>query len=388
MGNTSSGLRNKEEIMTLQQTLNSKGYNLAVDGLYGPKTKQAVMDYQRLNGLIVDGIVGAETLKSLYSTASSNTSKNPYTQVDLSKYDGGYKPSENVTAADTKAKDAWGKVEGYGDFKYGKQDQLDALYDQIMNREKFTYDLNGDALYQKYKDQYIKQGQMAMMDTMGQAAAMNGGYGSSYAQSVGQQAYNAQLENLNDIAPELYQMALAKYQMEGQELSDKYGMLYDDRNTEYGMWGDEYNRLLGESEYLKGVADSEWTKEYGQWADNRTYDQTQYWRETDFNYQKELDDWEKEQALKKNSVADDDGGDTPAVKNPVKVEDEPKTPTKDDFADWDAGDWEGYFSAIRLGKGGRAAAEEELDYMIDNGLIPKNMVNAAAIGARGGSMGH
>ena len=387
MANTSSGLRNKEEIMTLQQTLNSKGYNLAVDGLYGPQTKQAVMDYQRSNGLSVDGIVGAETLKSLYSTASSNTSKNPYTQVDLSKYDGGYKPSETVTAADTKAKDAWGKVEGYGDFQYGKQDQLDALYDQIMNREKFTYDLNGDALYQQYKDQYIKQGQMAMMDTMGQAAAMNGGYGSSYAQSVGQQAYNAQLENLNDIAPELYQMALAKYQMEGQELSDKYGMLYDDRNTEYGMWGDEYNRLLGESEYLKGVADSEWTKEYGQWSDDRTYDQTQYWRETDFNYQKELDDWEKEQALKKISVADDDGGDTPAVKNPVKVEDEPKTPTKDDYADWDAGDWEGYFSAIRQSDG-KAAAQEELNYMNAQGLIPKNMVNAAAIGARGGSMGH
>ena len=67
--------------------------------------------------------------------------------------------------------------------------QLNDTINKILNREKFSYDLNGDALYQQYKDQYTTQGQMAMMDTMGQAAALTGGYGNSYAQSVGQQAY-------------------------------------------------------------------------------------------------------------------------------------------------------------------------------------------------------
>ena len=82
-------------------------------------------------------------------------------------------------------------------------EQVKAMYDQVMNRKPFTYDLNGDALWQQYKDQYTNQGKLAMMDTMGQAAALTGGYGSSYAQNAGQQAYQGYLQQLNDRVPEL-----------------------------------------------------------------------------------------------------------------------------------------------------------------------------------------
>ena len=62
--------------------------------------------------------------------------------------------------------------------------QLQDIYNQIINRDKFKYDINADMLYQQYKDQYVNLGQMAMKDTMGQDAALTGGYGSSYGQSV------------------------------------------------------------------------------------------------------------------------------------------------------------------------------------------------------------
>ena len=93
---------------------------------------------------------------------------------------------------------------------------------QIEEREPFSFDVNSDPLYEQLKDQYIQQGQMAMMDTMGQAAAMTGGYGNSYAQTVGQQAYNQYIGQLNDAVPELYGMAYDKYAQEGQDLYDKY----------------------------------------------------------------------------------------------------------------------------------------------------------------------
>ena len=64
------------------------------------------------------------------------------------------------------------------------KDQIQGLYDKIANRKDFTYDVNADAMYQQLKDQYIQGGRMAMMDTMGQAQAMTGGYGNSYAQGV------------------------------------------------------------------------------------------------------------------------------------------------------------------------------------------------------------
>ena len=59
------------------------------------------------------------------------------------------------------------------------QQQLAALYDQISSRKPYAYAPEQDADYQRYARLYQRQGQAAMEDTMGQAAALSGGYGSS-----------------------------------------------------------------------------------------------------------------------------------------------------------------------------------------------------------------
>ena len=104
--------------------------------------------------------------------------------------------------------------------------QLQYLRDEALqaylNREDFQYDLNGDALYRQYKDRYMEMGKTAMQDTMGQAAALTGGYGSSYAQSVGHQAYNSYLQQLGDVVPELYQLAYDRYRDKGDRLYKSY----------------------------------------------------------------------------------------------------------------------------------------------------------------------
>ena len=38
-----------------------------VDGIFGPKTKKKVQDYQRQKGLVVDGIVGPKTWAAIYA---------------------------------------------------------------------------------------------------------------------------------------------------------------------------------------------------------------------------------------------------------------------------------------------------------------------------------
>lgn len=138
-------------------------------------------------------------------------------------------------------KKAQGGVTGYGGFSYGRQDQLDSIMDNILNRKPFSYNFNEDALYHQYKDKYIKQGKMASADVMGQAAAMTGGYGNSYAATAGNQAYLAHLENLNDIIPELYQIAYERYKGEGEELANNYGVLSDDYDRKYGKHMDGYS---------------------------------------------------------------------------------------------------------------------------------------------------
>lgn len=88
-----------------------------------------------------------------------------------------------------------------GAFNSAYTDKLNNLYDQLMNREKFSYNFNADPMYQMYKEQYTQQGRQAMEDTMGQAAALTGGYGSSYSQTAGQQTYQNYLTQLNNMIP-------------------------------------------------------------------------------------------------------------------------------------------------------------------------------------------
>lgn len=100
--------------------------------------------------------------------------------------------------------------------------QLNTLYDQIVNRKPFKYDVNGDLLYRQMADQAMKNGALAARNAMGQAAALTGGYGNSYAEQVAAQAYQQNMAALNDNIPELYQQALNAYLAEGDQLLQQY----------------------------------------------------------------------------------------------------------------------------------------------------------------------
>ncbi len=54
-----------EDVRELQLLLNNYGYGLGVDGKFGEKTRQAVMQFQASNGLKADGIVGDQTWAKL-----------------------------------------------------------------------------------------------------------------------------------------------------------------------------------------------------------------------------------------------------------------------------------------------------------------------------------
>ena len=43
------------------------GYPVEVDGIFGPKTKQAVIAFQKAHGLTCDGIIGPKTWSKLYN---------------------------------------------------------------------------------------------------------------------------------------------------------------------------------------------------------------------------------------------------------------------------------------------------------------------------------
>ena len=280
------------DVTELQKLLNQNGANLDPDGNFGPKTLEAVQKYQQENGLTVDGIVGENTWGALTSVASTtpSTPTTTPTQTETTapkfEYDA-YTPSDTVAQAEALLQQQLAQKPGA--YQSAWQTQLNDTLQKILNREQFSYDLNGDALYQQYKDQHTTQGKMAMMDTMGQAQAMTGGYGNSYAQSVGQQAYQGYLQQLNDRIPELYQLALSKYQMEGDTLYDQAALMAQQEDQDYGRYRDQVSDYNAELERLYNQYNTERDYDYGKWADGRDFGYGQFIDDRNLAYQTERD---------------------------------------------------------------------------------------------------
>lgn len=176
-----------------------------------------------------------------------------------------------------------------GPYQSQFQTGLNDLMGQIQNRQPFKYDVNGDALYQQVAQRYMQQGQQAMMDTMGQAAALTGGYGNSYAETAGQQAYQNYLLGIADMVPQFQQMALEQYQMEGQDLLDKYALMQQQEDTAYGRYQDDLNAYFAELDRLQAAYDSERDYDYGRFSDDRAFDYGKYIDESDRQYREDRD---------------------------------------------------------------------------------------------------
>lgn len=129
------------------------------------------------------------------------------------------------------------------------EDQLKNYLQQIENREPFSFDVNKDAMYQQLRENYERQGKLAMEDTIGQAATMTGGYGNSYAQTVGQQAYMQSMKDLNEMVPTIQAMAQDRYNKETEDLYTKYS-LYK------GLSDESYSKYLNDLKATTSSADT------------------------------------------------------------------------------------------------------------------------------------
>lgn len=279
-----------QDVRELQTALNGKGYTLSVDGIYGDKTAAAVRDYQQKNGLsMVDGIAGNETWGSLRAATQSST---PAQTTNNQQY--GYDASGNKAYQDAlkRLQEMEGTKPSY-DATYDKQ--LSDLYEKIMNREKFSYDAANDPLYQQYREMYTREGKAAMQDTMGQAAALTGGYGSTYAQSVGQQQYDAYLQKLNEVVPELYSQAREAYNDEGDRMMQQYQMVGDLRSDEYSKYRDALSDWWQGLNYQTDRADSAYNQGFNEWSSEyQNRYQAERDRISDEQWQKQFDEAKRE----------------------------------------------------------------------------------------------
>ena len=226
------------------------------------------------------------------------------TARNLANYQAGYQEGERVQNA-YKEYDTL-KQNAPQAYTSPFQAQLDTLYEQIANRQPFKYNLNGDMLYQNAKEQYQQLGKQAMVDTIGQASQLTGGDGNSYVQNAGNQAYQQYLLKLYEQIPTYQNLAMQRYQMEGDQLNNQYGLLRDRENEAYGRYRDTVSDYNNNVSMAYNVYNNERDNDYGRYADALNYWQNQagaenkdYWTQTNFDYQTQQDalsqaNWERQ----------------------------------------------------------------------------------------------
>lgn len=255
-GKAPAGLSAGDEVVTGGGTYRITGVN--ADGSYQSQVsnkKQTTYNYkgqytQRQSPLLSQGVSG-------------------YTQNRINGLEGGYTPGSAVQQAQAYLNQVQSRRPG--EYQSQWDGELTELYNRIANRKPFSYDIGTDPVYQQYREQYQRQGRLAMQDTMGQAAALTGGYGSTYGEQVGQQAYNAYLQNLNDIVPDLYNSAYNRYRDEGTDLYNQYGLLSDRENQAYSRYRDTVNDYYSDLSDARSAYDSAYSRDYNQWSDQLSY---------------------------------------------------------------------------------------------------------------------
>lgn len=194
--------------------------------------KAMAYNYQpyRASGNVID-------YKNKQDTATRNY--NNYANTNYSAGAGGL--SNEVKTAQDRLNALYRNNNLSQQFKYSKQGDYNKALNAISNRKAFEYDLSNDMLFQQAKEQYQQMGKTAMADTVGQASAMTGGYGNSYATTAGAQAYNNFLQELNNSIGDYYSMALSTYNNETDRLNGVYNALATDKANEANEWSNNWN---------------------------------------------------------------------------------------------------------------------------------------------------
>lgn len=237
-----------------------------------------------------DGAAGSALSSSTYGLSDSTLS-------GLQQYAQGYTPSAAVTQAKEYLQGVVDSQPAAFQSKYSRQ--IADLYNKIMNRPEFKYDVSKDPLFASYKNQYMQNGQRAMQDAMGTAAALTGGYGNSWGATAGYQAYQWYLQQLNSVIPELEQYAFDKYKYYGEELRGNLNMTTNLDAIDYGRYRDTVSDWQTSVAMAQNAYQYEQNSDLAMWENMLDYymnlagmETSNYWKQQDMDAQRQQ--WQAE----------------------------------------------------------------------------------------------
>lgn len=225
------------------------------------------------NNATANGISSSYTYTPPSNTVSANGSTGGYTYVPNKTYSAETVKPEYVEpeyvevleelATTSRPSSTTSKRPTYSD---PYRSDIDELLRAILTRDNFSYDVNNDPLFAQYKQQYMREGQRAMQDTLANAAANAGGM-NSYAITAGQQAQNYYGAQLGDKIPELYDIAYGMYLDDIDNDVRNLGLLNQMSDTQYGRYRDimgdwENDRDFAYNKYRDDIGDMNYDREW------------------------------------------------------------------------------------------------------------------------------
>lgn len=211
---------------------------------------------------------GSTTQQRTYQRSDQVNSLYDRMQDAANSMPGDYEPSRWVQNYRDKLNDIESDRPDPFESKY--TDYINSVLDGILNEEEFSYtgqDLVNDDLYKMYSDVYKQNARLAMDNAMGNAQAATGGYGSSYSQAVGQQAYDQQMSQLNAIALDMADRAYDRYLNDRSNRYNQMGTLIDLDSIDYDRYRDTVGDWQLDRDYYANRYDTEYARDYGQYRD-------------------------------------------------------------------------------------------------------------------------
>ncbi|WP_448901259.1 hypothetical protein [Eubacterium sp.] len=139
-------------------------------------------------------------------------------------------------------------------------DRLSSLLDEIQNA-KFSYNADTDGAYQAYRQQYRANAEQALKDATGQYASQTGGYSSSVAQSMGNQAYQSVLGGLSDVQSQLMNLAYNKFSNDLNNKKSSYDMYNQLQANNYNQYQNAVNNASANMSYTSNRYNSNYNNQ-------------------------------------------------------------------------------------------------------------------------------
>ncbi len=266
---------------------NSKNspYGAASTSTYGPtgKPSNATTQAQAQTNAVVNAVQNATS----YATPTANVTSGTTTSKSSSNYNNYYTPTGNVSSAYQKMVSAQRADPGdYDESEYTEQyrnklsdvenskpdaftskysEQIANLLDSIYNQESFSYNPTTDEGFQNYKSMYQNNARRAMQDTLGSAAQLTGGYGSTAAQTAAQQSYDQTMSGLNSAYLDFWDRAYQQYQDNRANQYNQLNAFNTQDNIDYSRYRDDVSDWQTDRSYYAN-----------QLANNQNYDLNVY----------------------------------------------------------------------------------------------------------------